>query len=39
VTLRTTSIFRTEDGVWRIVHRHADSITSDRPAESVIPVP
>jgi ketosteroid isomerase-like protein len=36
VTLRTTSVFRTEDGVWRIVHRHADPITSDRPAQSVI---
>jgi ketosteroid isomerase-like protein len=36
VTLRTTSVFRTEDGVWRIVHRHADSITSDRTAESVV---
>ena len=36
VTLRTTSVFRPEDGQWRIVNRHADSITSDRPAESVI---
>ena len=36
VTLRTTSVFRPEDGEWRIVHRHADSITSDRPAESVV---
>jgi ketosteroid isomerase-like protein len=31
-----TSIFRKEDGVWRLVHRHADPITSPRPAESVI---
>ena len=29
-------IMRPEDGVWKIVHRHADPITSARPAESVI---
>ena len=34
--LRVTSIIRPEDGGWRIVHRHADPITSTRPAESVI---
>jgi ketosteroid isomerase-like protein len=34
--LRVTSIVRREDGVWRIVHRHADPITTPRPAESVI---
>lgn len=36
VSARVTSIFRKEEGVWRLVHRHADPITSPRPAESVI---
>jgi ketosteroid isomerase-like protein len=36
VALRVTSIFRPEDGTWKIVHRHADPITTPQPAESVI---
>jgi ketosteroid isomerase-like protein len=36
VALRTTSILRPEDGVWKVVHRHADPITTAQPAESVI---
>ena len=36
VTLRVTSILRAEDGTWKIVHRHADPISTPRPAESVI---
>ncbi|MGZ4279308.1 MAG: YybH family protein [Solirubrobacteraceae bacterium] len=34
--LRVTTILRPEDGQWRIVHRHADPITTPRAAESVI---
>ena len=35
-SLRVTTIFRREDGVWKILHRHADTITSPRPIESVL---
>jgi ketosteroid isomerase-like protein len=34
--LRATMIFRPEEGTWKVVHRHADPITSPRPPESVI---
>jgi len=33
--LRVTTVFRREDGKWRIVHRHADPITGPRPPESI----
>jgi ketosteroid isomerase-like protein len=36
VSLRCTSVFRREDGEWRLVHRHADPITTPQAAESVI---
>lgn len=35
-TLRVTMIYRPEEGGWKVVHRHADPITTPRPAESVI---
>lgn len=35
--LRRTTVFRPESGSWRVVHTHADPITSSRPAESLIP--
>jgi ketosteroid isomerase-like protein len=34
--VRATNIFRPEDGEWKLVHRHADPITTAQPAESVI---
>jgi ketosteroid isomerase-like protein len=36
ISLRVTLIMRPEDGVWKIVHRHADPITTAQPAESMI---
>ena len=34
--VRSTMIFRPEDGEWKVVHRHADPITTAQPAQSVI---
>jgi ketosteroid isomerase-like protein len=36
IALRVTTILRPEDGDWKIIHRHADPITSPRTAESVV---
>ena len=36
ISLRVTMIMAPEDGAWKVVHRHADPITTARPAESVI---
>jgi ketosteroid isomerase-like protein len=36
LALRVTSLFRLENGTWKLVHRHADPVTAPRPAASVI---
>jgi hypothetical protein len=36
LALRVTTIVRPEEGIWRIIHRHADPITSPMPPESVL---
>jgi ketosteroid isomerase-like protein len=36
VSVRVTSVFRREDGAWKLLNRHADPITAPRSPESVI---
>ena len=36
IAVRSTMIFRPEEGEWKIVHRHADPITTPQPAESIL---
>jgi len=36
IAVRVTTIFRPEEGTWKVLHRHADPITTPQPAESVI---
>jgi ketosteroid isomerase-like protein len=35
ISVRVTTVFRPEEGTWKVVHRHADPITAPRPPESV----
>jgi ketosteroid isomerase-like protein len=35
-SLRSTTVWRREEGEWKIAHRHADPITSPRPIESIL---
>ena len=34
--LRVTTNFRLEDDTWKIVHRHSDPVTTNRPHESMV---
>ena len=36
ISVRVTTILRPEAGTWKVVHRHADPITTPRPAESIL---
>jgi ketosteroid isomerase-like protein len=36
VSIRVTTAFRREEGAWKVVHRHADPITTKRSPQSVI---
>jgi ketosteroid isomerase-like protein len=36
IAIRATTVFRREDGTWKVTHRHGDPITTMRPAESVL---
>lgn len=36
VSVRVTTVYRREDGAWKVTHRHGDPITAPRSAESVI---
>jgi ketosteroid isomerase-like protein len=37
LALRVTTVFRREEGGWRVAHRHGDPTTVPRPPEAVFP--
>jgi ketosteroid isomerase-like protein len=39
ITLRVTHLYRREDGEWKIVHRHADTLMADQTAPAEAPAP
>jgi len=36
IAIRATTVFRREDGTWKVTHRHGDPITSMLSAESLL---
>ncbi len=34
-TLRVTTLFRPEEGTWKVVHRHADPVNAPRLREAL----
>ncbi len=36
ISLRVTTIFRREEGTWKVAHRHADPITTPRDVTSIV---
>ncbi len=36
ISLRVTTIFRREEGSWKVAHRHADPITTPRDLASIV---
>lgn len=36
LVVRVTSVYRREDGDWKLVHRHADPRVAHQPAESIL---
>ena len=36
ISLRVTTIFRREEGSWKVAHRHADPITTPRDVASIV---
>ncbi|HXF03546.1 MAG TPA: DUF4440 domain-containing protein [Arthrobacter sp.] len=38
VSLRVTTVFRMEDGQWKVAHRQADPITSPRTIDTIVDI-